>query len=74
MIKPVERPGVSQPSVAVVNQPSNEAKSAGQAASGGQESVPAVLLLADGTLLRGLSFGARGTVVGEVVFNTGMTG
>ena len=31
-------------------------------------------MLADGTLLRGRSFGARGTVVGEVVFNTGMTG
>ncbi|MFZ0407529.1 MAG: glutamine-hydrolyzing carbamoyl-phosphate synthase small subunit [Cyanobium sp.] len=42
--------------------------------SGGHDSAPAVLLLADGTLLRGLAFGARGTVVGEVVFNTGMTG
>jgi carbamoyl-phosphate synthase small subunit len=31
-------------------------------------------VLADGTVLRGLSFGATGTVVGEVVFNTGMTG
>jgi carbamoyl-phosphate synthase small subunit len=31
-------------------------------------------VLADGTLLRGLAFGARGTVIGEVVFNTGMTG
>ncbi len=34
----------------------------------------AVLVLADGTLLRGTAFGARGTAVGEVVFNTGMTG
>ncbi|MEB3270252.1 MAG: glutamine-hydrolyzing carbamoyl-phosphate synthase small subunit [Synechococcus sp.] len=34
----------------------------------------AVLLLADGTLLRGRAFGARGTTLGEVVFNTGMTG
>jgi carbamoyl-phosphate synthase small subunit len=32
------------------------------------------LVLADGTLLRGQGFGARGTVIGEVVFNTGMTG
>jgi carbamoyl-phosphate synthase small subunit len=30
--------------------------------------------LADGTVLRGLAFGARGTAIGEVVFNTGMTG
>ncbi|MDY7022737.1 MAG: glutamine-hydrolyzing carbamoyl-phosphate synthase small subunit [Cyanobacteriota bacterium] len=35
---------------------------------------PAILVLADGTTYRGLSFGASGTVVGEVVFNTGMTG
>nr|WP_259736941.1 glutamine-hydrolyzing carbamoyl-phosphate synthase small subunit [Synechococcus sp. CS-1329] len=34
----------------------------------------ALLVLADGTLLRGTAFGARGTAVGEVVFNTGMTG
>jgi len=34
----------------------------------------ALLVLADGTLLRGQGFGARGTVIGEVVFNTGMTG
>jgi len=32
----------------------------------------AVLLLADGTLLRGRAFGARGTTLGEVVFNTGI--
>jgi carbamoyl-phosphate synthase small subunit len=35
---------------------------------------PAVLALADGTLLRGRSIGARGHAVGEVVFNTAMTG
>ncbi len=34
----------------------------------------ALLVLADGTVLRGEAFGATGTVVGEVVFNTGMTG
>ena len=38
------------------------------------ETNPALLMLADGTSYRGLSFGARGTAVGEVVFNTGMTG
>ncbi|MBC1261005.1 glutamine-hydrolyzing carbamoyl-phosphate synthase small subunit [Synechococcus sp. BSF8S] len=31
-------------------------------------------MLADGTVLRGTAFGARGTAIGEVVFNTGMTG
>ncbi len=35
---------------------------------------PALLVLADGTAYRGWSFGAHTTVVGEVVFNTGMTG
>lgn len=35
---------------------------------------PALLVLADGTSYRGWSFGAIGTAVGEVVFNTGMTG
>ena len=34
----------------------------------------AVLLLEDGTLFRGEGFGSRTTSVGEVVFNTGMTG
>ena len=37
-------------------------------------SAPAVLVLADGTVFDGLACGSRGTVVGEVVFNTGMTG
>lgn len=35
---------------------------------------PALLVLADGTSYQGLSFGATGTAIGEVVFNTGMTG
>lgn len=34
----------------------------------------AYLLLQDGTVFEGLSFGAKGTVAGEVVFNTRMTG
>ncbi|MFM7475191.1 MAG: carbamoyl-phosphate synthase domain-containing protein, partial [Microcystis aeruginosa] len=34
----------------------------------------ALLVLADGTVYEGYSFGAKGTTVGEVVFNTGMTG
>lgn len=35
---------------------------------------PALLALADGTLFRGVSIGATGQTVGEVVFNTAMTG
>jgi carbamoyl-phosphate synthase small subunit len=35
---------------------------------------PAVLLLEDGTLFLGKGFGAEATVVGEMVFNTGMVG
>ncbi len=35
---------------------------------------PAILALADGTIFRGESIGAAGLSVGEVVFNTSMTG
>jgi carbamoyl-phosphate synthase small subunit len=35
---------------------------------------PAILALADGTVLTGHSIGAAGTTVGEVVFNTALTG
>ena len=38
------------------------------------EKQPALLVLADGSSYSGWSFGAKGTGVGEVVFNTGMTG
>ena len=34
----------------------------------------AALVLADGTVFRGRSIGARGCSAGEVVFNTAMTG
>ena len=36
--------------------------------------VPALLALADGTVFRGRAIGATGQSVGEVVFNTAMTG
>ena len=36
--------------------------------------VPAILALADGTVFRGYGIGAEGAGVGEVVFNTAMTG
>jgi carbamoyl-phosphate synthase small subunit len=35
---------------------------------------PAILVLEDGTTLRGAGFGAEGETFGEMVFNTGMTG
>src|SRR3954452_7224248 len=35
---------------------------------------PAVLVLADGSVFRGRSIGAPGFAVGEVVFNTAITG
>ncbi|MEQ1602309.1 MAG: glutamine-hydrolyzing carbamoyl-phosphate synthase small subunit [Methylophilaceae bacterium] len=38
------------------------------------QTLPAVLVLADGTVFRGISIGAPGVTVGEVVFNTSMTG
>ena len=38
------------------------------------KSIPAVLLLADGTVAHGYAFGAIGTATGEICFNTGMTG
>ena len=34
----------------------------------------AYLMLADGQVFEGRSFGAKGTVIGEVVFTTGLTG
>jgi carbamoyl-phosphate synthase small subunit len=36
--------------------------------------IPALLLLEDGTTFRGEGFGAAGTALGEVVFNTALTG
>jgi carbamoyl-phosphate synthase small subunit len=38
------------------------------------QKTPAVLVLADGSIFRGLRIGAEGQTVGEVVFNTAMTG
>ncbi|HSI38842.1 MAG TPA: glutamine-hydrolyzing carbamoyl-phosphate synthase small subunit [Methylotenera sp.] len=38
------------------------------------QNLPAILVLADGTVFRGVSIGTSGNTVGEVVFNTSMTG
>ncbi|HSE59029.1 MAG TPA: carbamoyl-phosphate synthase domain-containing protein, partial [Nitrospiraceae bacterium] len=35
---------------------------------------PAILALADGTVFRGRALGHEGEAIGEVVFNTAMTG
>jgi len=37
-------------------------------------SIPAILVLQDGTIFKGVSIGASGLTQGEVVFNTSMTG
>jgi carbamoyl-phosphate synthase small subunit len=38
------------------------------------QKIPAVLVLADGSVLRGCAIGSEGQAAGEVVFNTAMTG
>ena len=38
------------------------------------KTIPAILVLADGTVFKGIAIGASGHTVGEVVFNTSMTG
>lgn len=38
------------------------------------KTIPAVLVLADGTVFKGIAIGASSYTVGEVVFNTSMTG
>ena len=38
------------------------------------QTLPAILVLSDGTVFRGISIGASGHAVGEIVFNTSMTG
>jgi carbamoyl-phosphate synthase small subunit len=38
------------------------------------KTIPAVLVLSDGTVFHGIAIGASGHTVGEVVFNTSMTG
>jgi carbamoyl-phosphate synthase small subunit len=44
------------------------------AGSSGAGTIPAILVLEDGTTFRGTAFGADGETFGEMVFNTGMTG
>jgi carbamoyl-phosphate synthase small subunit len=72
MIDPTESPLVSDtattPVPLLAPEPHPPTGHPGEAAPG------ALLVLADGTVLRGLACGARGTAIGEVVFNTGMTG
>ena len=39
-----------------------------------QKTIPAILILEDGTIFNGTAFGKTGTATGEICFNTGMTG
>src|SRR5689334_8374423 len=54
----------------------NDAQAAARAAESGwiEPKTTALLVLADGTVLEGTGFGAVGHAVGEVCFNTAMTG
>jgi carbamoyl-phosphate synthase small subunit len=50
------------------------ASHAGAASAWSEPKPTAVLVLADGTVIEGMGFGASGHAVGEVCFNTAMTG
>ena len=52
----------------------NLSSSLGRALAGAESKADAVLVLADGTAFWGKGLGAKGTAVGEVCFNTSMTG
>ncbi|MCB0710601.1 MAG: carbamoyl phosphate synthase small subunit, partial [Chitinophagaceae bacterium] len=39
-----------------------------------KNTIPAILILQDGTIFNGTAFGKIGTATGEICFNTGMTG
>jgi carbamoyl-phosphate synthase small subunit len=71
-------PGGASAGGAEPGAPSGRAERAEGALSGDIQgdlmSVPAVLALADGTIFRGQSIGAKGNTTGEVVFNTALTG
>ena len=47
---------------------------AGTPPSGGDPAKTAILALEDGSVFRGVAFGADATIAGERVFNTSMTG
>ena len=53
---------------------STKAKAVGQMFRNLSGRAPAVLVLSDGAVFQGYAMGARGQTIGEVVFNTGMTG
>lgn len=53
---------------------STEATLVTQSLLEGQSRKPAVLVLADGSVFKGSAIGAEGVTVGEVVFNTAITG
>jgi carbamoyl-phosphate synthase small subunit len=66
----VESNDVTQPVIATEQDKSESGTAAGVPAA----PEPAVLVLEDGRIFRGRSYGATGTALGEAVFATGMTG
>src|SRR6202161_4905536 len=57
-----------------MTQSDNAISAATPAATWAEPVATALLVLADGTVLEGMGFGATGSAVGEVCFNTAMTG
>ena len=69
-------PRKTRPETAVTDLSTEAASRApeGEAASRAPEGATAVLVLADGSVFWGRGFGAHGTTVAEICFNTSMTG
>ncbi|MEO3933386.1 glutamine-hydrolyzing carbamoyl-phosphate synthase small subunit [Micrococcaceae bacterium Sec7.4] len=67
-------PIVESNDVTESNEVIEEAVTSNDTAPAAAASTPAVLVLEDGRIFRGTSYGATGTALGEAVFATGMTG
>ncbi|WP_029705702.1 glutamine-hydrolyzing carbamoyl-phosphate synthase small subunit [Arthrobacter sp. TB 26] len=67
-------PIVESNDVTESNEVIEEAVTSNDTAPAAAASTPAVLVLEDGRIFRGSSYGATGTALGEAVFATGMTG
>ena len=67
-------PIVESNNVTDTNEVSAAVVSATEVSANAAASTPAALVLEDGRIFRGTSYGATGTALGEAVFATGMTG
>ena len=65
---------MTDPNEVTENAVSEKAVTTNPTAPAAAASSPAVLVLEDGRIFRGTSYGATGTALGEAVFATGMTG